>query len=84
MEKARVRLQPKWVQVSACTTRDRNNRNHRVAPAALQIRATLNEDPRLFELPHKRVPEMNNADNIQLLYSIQPGICRDKANMFSM
>lgn len=58
------------MQVSACTTQDRNNRNHRVAPAALQIRAMLNEDPRLFQPPHKRVPEMNNADNIQPLQTI--------------
>lgn len=65
-----MRLQPKWAQVSACATRPRNNRNHRVAPAALQIRATLNEDLRLFKPPHERATEMNNADNIQLFKTI--------------
>lgn len=66
VEKTRARLQPKRVQVSACRPRDRNNRNRRVAPAALQIRAALNEDLGLFKLPHKRVPATNSANNIQL------------------
>lgn len=53
-------------KVSACRTQHRNNRNPRVAPAALQIRATLTEDPGLFKLPPQGVPPMIHDNAIAL------------------
>lgn len=59
----------------ACATRHRNNRNRRAAPAALQIRGALNEEPRPLRPPHQRVPPMNNAGNIQHFQTI----CREES-----